>query len=125
MNKLKQNNGYTLSIVLVIVIVLTILTSSILFSIIIKIKTTNNTIQKSIEEIELEKITYSYLNSLVINNKKPSNLDTTTYKVVVNEVSEDTFIIIVSLEERNTILETEIKFTTCYTSYTILRWGVK
>lgn len=134
MKKLKQNSGYTLSVVLVIMIVLAILTSSIIFSVTFKTNTTNKIVQASVEKIELEKVTYSYLNNVVIKGSIIILEDTSignsftysnyTFKVDLVDDENDIYLITVISPSLST-LTTRIDFQEDHTSYTILSWGVK
>lgn len=126
MNKLKQNKGYTLSVVLVIMIVLGILTSSILFSVTFKTNTTNKIVQDSIEKIELEKVTYSYLNSVVTKEITLENFTIGDYSIIVEKDDVNEYIYTITVTSPSSkVLTTRISFEEEYTSYTILSWGVK
>lgn len=132
MKKLKNNEGYTLSIVLVIMVVLAILTSTILLSVTFKMKTTNKIVLDSINQMELEKIAYNYLNQIVINEKtlpdETSSIIDEKEGYVIQifspEEGETTYEIIITRSGNAATLKAEIEFKEENTSYIILRWGV-
>lgn len=128
MNKVKSNQGYTLSIVLVIFVVLAILTTSILFSVSHKSNVITNQSMMSVKKITLENKMYDYINNVVVSQEAPVTLSEDDFNFVVNNDNENSNIYIISLNNTNYTnheLNIEIEFSDDYLSYNIIRWSIK
>lgn len=123
MKKLKSNQGYTLSIVLVIMIVLAIMTSTILFSVTAKTKSTTSIVSSELKKIELEKEAYKYLNSILLNEDYISD----NFNITKEEINENDLIYsyVISYKDETQLLKLEIivDFDATYSSYKITKWS--
>lgn len=122
---MKNNKGYTLSIVIVIMAVLGILTSSILFAANNRTnKVTQNTLDV-IERIEIETNLYEYLNNVVLNSNIPTNTQTSKYDITIiqDEINSSIYILKINkINQEDTCLESQIKFSDDFKSYKIISW---
>lgn len=127
MKKLKNNQGYTLSIVLVIMIVLAIMTSTILFSITAKTKSTTSIVSSELKKIELEKVTYEYLNEVIISGSKPVSKNLDNHYINVPNSDSLIYTIEVSYHDETVLtkLEIMVEFNDTYSSYKITKWSYK
>lgn len=123
MKKLKSNQGYTLSIVLVIMIVLAIMTSTILFSVTAKTKSTTSIVSSELKKIELEKEAYKYLNSILLEENYTSD----NFNITEEELNENDLIYsyVISYKDETQLLKLEIivDFDDTYSSYKITKWS--
>lgn len=123
MKKLKNNQGYTLSIVLVIMIVLAIMTSTILFSVTAKTKSTTSIVSSELKKIELEKEAYKYLNSILLEENYTSD----NFNITEEELNENDLIYsyVISYKDETQLLKLEIivDFDATYSSYKITKWS--
>lgn len=123
MKKLKSNQGYTLSIVLVIMIVLAIMTSTILFSVTAKTKSTTSIVSSELKKIELEKEAYKYLNSILLEENYTSD----NFNITKEELNENDLIYsyVISYKDETQLLKLEIivDFDDTYSSYKITKWS--
>lgn len=127
MKKLKSNQGYTLSIVLVIMIVLAIMTSTILFSVTAKTKSTTSIVSSELKKIELEKEAYKYLNSILLKEKE--NYTSDSFNITEEEINKNDLIYsyVISYKDETQLLKLEIivDFDATYSSYKITKWSYK
>lgn len=125
MKKLKNNQGYTLSIVLVIMIVLAIMTSTILFSVTAKTKSTTSIVSSELKKIELEKEAYKYLNSILLNEDYISD----NFNITKEEINKNDLIYsyVISYKDETQLLKLDIivDFDDTYSSYKITKWSYK
>lgn len=123
MKKLKSNQGYTLSIVLVIMIVLAIMTSTILFSVTAKTKSTTSIVSSELKKIELEKEAYKYLNSILLEENYTSD----NFNITEEEINQNDLIYsyVISYKDETQLLKLEIivDFDATYSSYKITKWS--
>lgn len=118
MLKLKNSQGYSLSVVLVLMVVFGVLTSSILFTVSIKTKITNKDVVSSFEKRELDKEMYDYLNSFVLTSEFPSG---DSFKV--EQIEENTYIITLTNDSHKYFKTLTIKITSSSNTYVIHSWG--
>lgn len=120
MLKLKNSQGYSLSVVLVLMVVFGVLTSSILFTVSIKTKITNKDVVSSFEKRELDKEMYEYLNSFVLTSEFPLPSDD-SFKV--EQIEENTYIITLTNDSHKYFKTLTIKITSSSNTYVIHSWG--
>lgn len=118
MLKLKNSQGYSLSVVLVLMVVFGVLTSSILFTVSIKTKITNKDVVSSFEKRELDKEMYEYLNSFVLTSEFSSD---GSFKV--EQIEENTYIITLTNDSHKYFKTLTIKITSSSNTYVIHSWG--
>lgn len=124
MKKIRNNQGHTIPIVLVIIIVLTILTSTIVYAVSVSTKKTNNMIIEYTTKLEIENVMYQFLND-VVENDIENEIELTTQEYnnktfTISPVDADVYSFIVT-SDTNYALNATIKFNT--NSYEILKWG--
>lgn len=120
MLKLKNSQGYSLSVVLVLMVVFGVLTSSILFTVSIKTKITNKDVVSSFEKRELDKEMYDYLNRFVLTSEFPLDVDD-SFKV--EQIEENTYIITLTNDSHKYFKTLTIKITSSSDTYVIHSWG--
>ena len=120
MKKIRNNQGHTIPIVLVIIIVLTILTSTIVYAVSVSTKKTNNMIIEYTTKLEIENVMYQFLNDVVENDIELTTQEYNNKTFTISLVDANVYSFIVT-SDTNYALNTTIKFNT--NSYEILKWG--
>lgn len=120
MKKIRNNQGHTIPIVLVIIIVLTILTSTIVYAVSVSTKKTNNMINKYTTKLEIENVMYQFLNDVVENDIELTTQEYNNKTFTISLVDANVYSFIVT-SDTNYALNATIKFNT--NSYEILKWG--
>lgn len=124
MTKLKNNQGYTLSIVLVIMVTLAILTSSILFTVTLKSNTSTNVVENKILKIDLEKHLYLFLNNVVTTQEEPTTETIDSCHISVF-AQDNVYNIEVTKTNENLKLIAQITFSNSFQTYEIIMLGYK
>lgn len=120
MKKIRNNQGHTIPIVLVIIIVLTILTSTIVYAVSVSTKKTNKMIIEYTTKLEIENVMYQFLNDVVENDIELTTQEYNNKTFTISLVDANVYSFIVT-SDTNYALNTTIKFNT--NSYEILKWG--
>ena len=120
MKKIRNNQGHTIPIVLVIIIVLTILTSTIVYAVSVSTKKTNNMINKYTTKLEIENVMYQFLNDVVENDIELTTQEYNNKTFTISLVDANVYSFIVTSDTKYALNAT-IKFNT--NSYEILKWG--
>lgn len=120
MKKIRNNQGHTIPIVLVIIIVLTILTSTIVYAVSVSTKKTNNMINKYTTKLEIENVMYQFLNDVVENDLELTTQEYNNKTFTISLVDANVYSFIVTSDTKYALNAT-IKFNT--NSYEILKWG--
>ena len=120
MKKIRNNQGHTIPIALVIIIVLTILTSTIVYAVSVSTKKTNNMINKYTTKLEIENVMYQFLNDVVENDIELTTQEYNNKTFIISLVDTNVYSLIVT-SDTNYALNATIKFNT--NSYEILKWG--
>lgn len=120
MKKIRNNQGHTIPIVLVIIIVLTILTSTIVYAVSVSTKKTNNMIIEYTTKLEIENVMYQFLNDVVENDIELTTQEYNNKTFTISLVNANVYSFIVT-SDTNYALNATIKFNT--NSYEILKWG--
>lgn len=120
MKKIRNNQGHTIPIALVIIIVLTILTSTIVYAVSVSTKKTNNMIIEYTTKLEIENVMYQFLNDVVENDIELTTQEYNNKTFIISLVDTNVYSLIVT-SDTNYALNATIKFNT--NSYEILKWG--
>lgn len=120
MKKIRNNQGHTIPIALVIIIVLTILTSTIVYAVSVSTKKTNNMIIEYTTKLEIENVMYQFLNDVVENDIELTTQEYNNKTFTISLVDANVYSFIVT-SDTNYALNATIKFNT--NSYEILKWG--
>lgn len=120
MKKIRNNQGHTIPIALVIIIVLTILTSTIVYAVSVSTKKTNNMIVEYTTKLEIENVMYQFLNDVVENDIELTTQEYNNKTFTISLVNDNVYSFIVT-SDTNYALNATIKFNT--NSYEILKWG--
>lgn len=120
MKKIRNNQGHTIPIVLVIIIVLTILTSTIVYAVSVSTKKTNKMIIEYTTKLEIENVMYQFLNDVVENDIELTTQEYNNKTFTISLVNANVYSFIVT-SDTNYALNATIKFNT--NSYEILKWG--
>ena len=120
MKKIRNNQGHTIPIALVIIIVLTILTSTIVYAVSVSTKKTNNMIIEYTTKLEIENVMYQFLNDVVENDIELTTQEYNNKTFTISLVDTNVYSFIVT-SDTNYALNATIKFNT--NSYEILKWG--
>ena len=122
MKKIRNNQGHTIPIALVIIIVLTILTSTIVYAVSVSTKKTNNMIIEYTTKLEIENVMYQFLNDVVENDieltTQEQEYNNKTFRISLVAANVYSFIV---TSDTKYALNATIKFNT--NSYEILKWG--
>ena len=120
MKKIRNNQGHTIPIALVIIIVLTILTSTIVYAVSVSTKKTNNMIIEYTTKLEIENVMYQFLNDVVENDIELTTQEYNNKTFIISLVDTNVYSLIVTSDTKYALNAT-IKFNT--NSYEILKWG--
>ncbi len=120
MKKIRNNQGHTIPIALVIIIVLTILTSTIVYAVSVSTKKTNNMIIEYTTKLEIENVMYQFLNDVVENDIELTTQEYNNKTFTISLVDANVYSFSVTSDTKYALKAT-IKFNT--NSYEILKWG--
>ena len=120
MKKIKNNQGHTIPIVIVIIIVLSIITSSVVYAVNTSSKKAINKINNYTEKLVSENTTYLFLNDVLENNVLVETQDYLNHQFTITLIENNVYSFIIK-NESNFELNATIEFTN--DSYQILKWG--